>query len=84
MTASQVKTNKMFRSPDFEEKLKAASEIIVAVLDARGDLAAELHFRGTGDMKSWFSKANLISSGNWNLGNTFNFFSIDGHVDSGK
>ena len=87
LTSPVVKLSEMFRSCEMEAKLVAAPEIMVAVYDASGNIAQKLVFQGTGDKKSWFSKANLISTTSWDLRTStvpLNYFSINGDEGSGR
>ena len=74
----------MYRSCDLEAKLIGAEEVMFVVYDSEGSIAERLVFRGTGDKKSWFSKANLLSTTYWELTGPFNYFSINGHGPSGR
>ena len=56
-----------FLNPDRVDDIIDANEILFAVYDATNQTMAELIFRGTHDLWSWFAADNLISSYPWKL-----------------
>ena len=83
MTVAEVNTKEMFRDEQIAEKLENARQVMVVIYDADRNVAETILFKGTGDSKSWFSKDTMVSNYNWEISGNFNFFSIDGHADSG-
>ena len=75
-----VKNDKVFRSPNLDSQMKNAKLIKFQVFNfEKTSVVAELVFRGTGDLQSWFSSENLAKSGRWDLqGNRAKKFAIDG------
>ena len=84
MTAAAVNTENMFRLDNIEDKIKAASRVLLVLYDMSGNVAEALTFAGTGDFKSWFSDTNLISNINWNIYGPFKYFNIDGDSGNGR
>lgn len=76
--AKMVDTSDMYRSKDLPDKIKDAAEILFVIYDESGFVEETLTFKGSGDLTSWFSTDNLLSSMTWDFtGVKFDYFDLN-------